>query len=720
MKHIKKTLICLVTFAAISCGETNEKSDMTHQLSADNPLASNFNTPYEVPPFEQITPSHLEEAMLEGMRIQQLEIDAIANNKEDATWENTVLALENSGALLANASQIFYNLNSADTNDELQNLAKELSPKASAHSDAIYMNDALFQRVKSVWNEGNPSEKLDLQQRKVLENTYKSFVRSGAQLSAEEKEKLAEINASLSLKSVEFGQNILKDTNAFELFIENEEDLAGLPESLIEAAKKAAENKERPEAWLFGLQNSNVMPFLAYSENRELREKMFTAYKNRGNNNNEFNNSQLAVDMANLRLKKANLLGYETYADFALENTMAKDKETVLEFLESLWKPALIVAENELKDIEAMMKKEGIKDSVKPWDYSYYNERIRAEKFAIDNQEVAEYFSLENVREGIFTVTEKLFGLQLTQLEDVPVYHEDVTAWEVKEADGSIVGLLYMDMHPRASKRSGAWMTSYRPQTMKDGKRVPPVISIVCNFTNPTSTKPSLLTYDEVTTFFHEFGHALHGLLSNVDYRSIAGTSVPRDFVELPSQVMENWATDPAVLAMYAKHYQTGEVIPSELIQKLEDAGTFGQGFATTEYLASSLLDMDFHTITSPLTTDAPTFESKTLKERGLVDAITARHSSTHFAHVFAGGYSAGYYSYIWSGVLDTDAFDQFKQTELFNAEKALSFRKNILEKGGSEEPMELYKRFRGSEPSVEPLLRKRGLNLESMDKKMD
>jgi peptidyl-dipeptidase Dcp len=720
MKNIKKTMLCLVTFAAISCGESNEKSTMKQQLSEGNPLASNFETPYEVPPFERITPAHLEEAILEGMRLQQLEIEAIATSTEAPTWENTILAMENSGELLSSASTIFYNLNSADTNDEIQALAKDLSPKASAHSDAIYMNEALFQRVKSVWNDGEPSEELDLQQKKVLENTYKRFVRSGANLTKEDQKKLAEINAALSLKSVEFGQNILKDTNDFELYVEDEKELAGLPESLVEAAKKAAEKKDRPDAWLFGLQNSNVMPFLAYSENRALRQKMFTAYKNRGNNDNEFNNSQLAIDMANLRLEKANLLGYETYADFGLENTMAKDKETVMEFLESLWKPALVVAQNELKDIEAMMKREGINDQVQPWDYSYYNEKIRAEKYAIDNQEIAAYFSLENVREGIFIVTEKLFGLQLTQLDDVPVYHEDVTAWEVKEADGSIVGLLYMDMHPRASKRSGAWMTSYRPQTMKDGERVPPVISIVCNFTNPTSSKPSLLTYDEVTTFFHEFGHALHGLLSNVDYKSIAGTSVPRDFVELPSQVMENWATDPAVLAMYAKHYETGEVIPASLIQKLEDAATFGQGFATTEYLASSLLDMDFHTITEPLNVDAPTFEATTLKERGLVDAITARHSSTHFSHIFAGGYSAGYYSYIWSGVLDTDAFDQFKQTELFNAEKALSFRQNILEKGGSEEPMELYKRFRGSEPSVEPLLRKRGLNLESMDKKMD
>lgn len=720
MKPLKKSLILLVTIAAISCSENKEKSTMEAQLSDDNPLASRFDTPYEVPPFESITPEHLGEAMLEGMRLQKAEIDAIIENKEKPTCENTILAMENSGELLSRTSRVFYNLNSADTNDKLQALAKELSPKMSAHSDAIYMNEKLFERVKQVYNDGKPSEKLDDQQLKVLENTYKGFIRSGANLSSEEKEKLSEINAALSLKSVEFGQNVLGDTNAFELFIEDEAILAGLPESLVESAKKAAEKKGKEDQWLFGLQNSNVMPILDYAKNRDLREKIFVAYKNRGNNDNEFNNSKLAVEMANLRLEKANLLGYETYADFGLENTMAKDKETVVEFLESLWKPALIVANQEIEGIEEMMKNEGITDGVKPWDYNFYNERIRAEKFAIDNQKVAEYFSLDNVREGIFLVTEKLFGLQLSQLEDIPVYHEDVTAWEVKEADGSIVGLLYMDMHPRASKRSGAWMTSYRPQMMENGERVPPVISIVCNFTNPTDSKPSLLTYDEVTTFFHEFGHALHGLLSDVNYTSIAGTNVPRDFVELPSQIMENWATDPEVLAMYAKHYKTGEVIPAELIQKLEDAGTFGQGFATTEYLASSLLDMDYHTITEPISVDAPTFEKESLSNWGLVDAITARHSSTHFGHIFAGGYSAGYYSYIWSGVLDTDAFDQFKQTELFNPEKALSFRKNILEKGGSEEPMELYKKFRGSEPSVEPLLRKRGLNIESMDKKMD
>ncbi|MFO7703311.1 MAG: M3 family metallopeptidase [Psychroflexus maritimus] len=709
----KFILSVLVSASLLSCQQNTEK-ELT--MNTANPLLkTEFSTPFEVPPFNDLQPAHFEEAMLKGMEEQKEEIQLIIDQTDVPTWKNTILPMENSGKTYARASRIFYNLNSSHTNDEIQEIARNMSAKSAAHSDFIYMNLELFERVSSVWEANQEDSKLSPQQFKVLENTYKRFVRSGAALEKEAQVQLAEINAKIAEMTTQFGQNILSDTNDFSLLIDDEKRLSGIPASLIEAAKKRA--KENDEAkWMFTLQNSNVMPILAYAEDRELREEIYKAYKNRGNNDNDFNNSQLAIDLANLRLEKANLLGFDTYADYALENTMAKDRNTVEAFLEKLWKPALIVAEKERQNIAQRLVQDGIEDEVQPWDYKFYLEQIKKDEFEINNQEVAEYFSLAQVRDGIFTVTDKLFGLQFKELEDVPVYHEEVSAWEVTEKDGTHVGVLYMDMHPRSSKRSGAWMTSFRPQSVKDGERYAPVISINCNFTEATSSKPSLLTFDEVTTFFHEFGHALHGLLSNVEYESLAGTSVPRDFVELPSQVMENWATDPEVLKMYAFHYESGEVIPDELINKLEELSTFGQGFATTEYLASSLLDMNYHTIEVPLKVDASTFEVETLNEAGLPSSITARHSSTHFAHIFAGGYSAGYYSYIWSGVLDTDAFDQFKQTELFNQEKAKSFRENILETGGTEEPMELYKRFRGSEPSIEPLLKKRGLDVESYD----
>ncbi len=712
---MKKIIIgCLVGASLLSCQQDQKKDN---EMTSENPLlGSEFSTPYEVPPFDDLEPAHFEEAMLKGMEEQKSEIQEIIEDQEAPTWENTILPMENSGKMLARASRIFYNLNSSHTNDELQEIARKMSSKTAAHSDFIYMNMDLFERVSKIWEANQDDTDLTQQQFKVLENTYKRFERSGANLDQEEQEKLAKINSKIAEMTTEFGQNILNDTNDFSLLIEEEDRLGGIPNSLIEsAAKRAAENEEDGK-WLFTLQNSNVMPILEYAEDRSLREEIYIAYKNRGNNDNDFNNTQLATELANLRLQKANLLGYDTYADYALENTMAKDRETVEEFLQKLWKPALFVAELESENIANRLAADGFPDEVQPWDYKFYLEQIKKDEFEIDNQEVAEYFSLDQVRDGIFMVTDKLFGLQFNELNDVPVYHEDATVWEVTEKDGTHVGLLYMDMHPRSSKRSGAWMTSFRPQSVKDGERYAPVISINCNFTEPTSSKPSLLTFDEVTTFFHEFGHALHGLLSDVEYESLAGTSVPRDFVELPSQVMENWATDPEVLKMYAFHYETGEVIPDELIEKLDELGTFGQGYATTEYLASSLLDMAYHTITKPLTEEATAFETQTLSDLGLPSSITARHSSTHFAHIFAGGYSAGYYSYIWSGVLDTDAFDQFKQTELFNPEKAKSFRENILQTGGTEEPMELYKRFRGSEPSIEPLLKKRGLDVETAD----
>lgn len=702
-------IMAITSLSIVAC-----KQEANSNAESNNPFLPAYDTPFEVPPFDKIKDEHYKPAILEGIKQQQAEIEAIIDNTDSPTWENTILAMEISGDLLKRATNVFYNMSSANTNEIIEKIAQEISPDLSSHQDNIYLNSKLFAKVKTIW-ESRASLNLSTEQIKILENTYKSFVRSGANLNENDKKVLREINAELSLLSVKFGQNILNDTNNFELVIDSVEDLEGLPEGIIEAAAETAKEKNKVGKWVFTVQNSSVMPFIQYAKNRNLREILYLAYKNRGNNGGATDNNQNAIKMVNLRLQKSKLLGFDTYADYALEETMAKTPSKVNDLLDQLWEPAILNAKGEIDEIKKMMQTDGIKDEVKPWDYSYYSEKIRKAKFDLDEQEVAPYFSLEQVQKGVFMVTQKLWGLNYKQLKDIPTYHVDATVWEVTEANGDILGILYMDMHPRESKRGGAWMTSYKEQTTQDGKRIPPVISIVCNFTKPTSSTPSLLTFDEVTTFFHEFGHALHGLMSNVKYESLAGTSVSRDFVELPSQVMENWASDPTVLKMYAKHYQTDEVIPDALIQKLDRASKFGQGFATAEYLASSILDMNFHAITESIQGTASDYEATVMKSIGLPTAITARHSSTHFSHIFSGGYSAGYYSYIWSGVLDTDAFEQFKITgDLFNQEKAQSFRKNILERGGTEDPMVLYVRFKGSEPSIEPLLKKRGLSKKS------
>lgn len=675
-----------------------------------NPFFQPYSTPYEVPPFDKIKNEHFKPAILEGIKRHEAEINAIANNTAAPTFENTILAMENAGELLANVNIVFSNLNGANTNEEMQKIAKEVSPNLAAHSDNIYLNEKLFARVKAIWDK-KESLGLNPEQAKILENLHKAFVRSGANLATADKEKLRKINAELSMTSLKYGQNILAETNKYELVITDKKDLAGLPQELINTAADDAKAKGKEGKWVFTLSNSSVMPFLQYSSNRKLREEIWNAYQTRGNHDDALDNKENAVKLANLRGEKARLLGYKSHAAYVLEESMAKNPENVAKLLNDLWKPALAIAKTEASDIQKMMDKDGVKDKVKPYDWRYYTEKIRKQRFDLDEQELKPYFSLDNTRNGIFQVTEKLYGLKFKQLNDVPKYHDEVTVWEVTEADGTHVGILYMDFFPRASKRGGAWMTSYRSQKTVDGQRKAPVISIVCNFTKTTGDTPALLTFDEVTTFFHEFGHALHGLLSNVTYKSLAGTSVPRDFVELPSQIMENWAAEPEVLKMYAKHYKTGEVIPDALIQKLQKSGTFDQGFATVEYLAASFLDMDYHTQTAAIQLDANSFEKNSMKKIGLIDAIIPRYRSTYFSHIFSGGYSSGYYSYIWSGVLDTDAFEAFKTTNLFNPEKAKLFRKNVLEKGGTEDPMVLYKRFRGAEPSVEPLLRKRGLD---------
>ncbi len=684
--------------------------DKSGKTDASNPFLKSYDTPFEVPPFDQIRFGHYKPAYEEALSRHNKEIDAIADNPDAPDFGNTIAALDNSGLLLDQVSAVFNNLNSAHTNDSIQALAKELAPRLSAHRDNISLNPRLFARVKAVWD-AREGAGLNEEQGRLLEITYKNFVRSGANLSDADKEKLRSINAELSVLTLEFGQNLLAETNAFELVVENEADLAGLSPGLIAAAAETAKAKGKEGKWVFTLSNPSVMPFLQFADNRELRKKIWEAYKNRGDNGNDKDNKSKLVRIANLRLEKAKLLGYPNHAAYVLEDAMAENPENVYKLLNDLWKPALSKSKVESADIAKEIAASGGNFKPEPYDWRYYTEKIRQKRYAINEEEVKPYFSLERVREGAFDVANKLYGLTFKRLTDVPVYHEEVEAYEVLDKDGSHLGVLYADFFPRASKRGGAWMTSYRPQSTSDGKRYAPVISIVCNFTKPVGDKPSLLTFDEASTLFHEFGHALHGLISNVTYRGLAGTNVSRDFVELPSQVMENWAADPAVLKTYARHYQTGEVIPDELISKLDKAGTFDQGFATVEYLAASFLDMDYHTQTQPITAGANEFEAASMKKIGLIDEIIPRYRSTYFQHIFSGGYSAGYYSYIWAGVLDSDAFAAFKEKSLFDQPTAASFRKNILERGNTGKPAELYRLFRGADPDPVHLMKKRGLN---------
>ena len=680
------------------------------ESTSENPLLTDYNTPFDVPPFDLIKDEHFKPAFEEAFKQHNAEIDSIVKNEEEPTFDNTILALENSGKLLSKVSVVFGNLNSANTNDALKALAIELAPKSSAHRDNISLNDTLFNRISTVW-ENKDNFGLNAEQHKLLDDTYKSFVRSGANLNEEDKEKLRGINSELSVLTVKFGQNLLEETNAYQLVIDNEEDLAGLPQSLVAAAADVAKAENQEGKWIFTLQNPSVMPFLQYADNRELRKEIWEAYQNRGNNGNTHDNNEVMTDIANLRLEKANLLGYPTHAHYVLEEAMSENPDNVYKLLNDLWQPALAKAKVEAHDIQQEITASGESFEPAPYDWRYYTEKIRQKRYAIDEAELKPYFSLASVTQGAFDVSNKLFGLTFERREDVPVYHEEVEVYEVFDKDGSHLGLLYADFFPRASKRGGAWMTSYKRQSTVDGERVTPIISIVCNFTKPVGDQPALLTFDEANTLFHEFGHALHGLLSNVTYESLSGTSVSRDFVELPSQIMENWAADSEVLKSYAKHYETGEAIPDELITKLENAGTFDQGFATVEYLAASFLDMDYHTQTAPIAISADDFEKASMEKVGLIDEIIPRYRSSYFNHIFAGGYSAGYYSYIWAEVLDSDAFAAFKETSLYDQATAESFRKNILERGGTEKPSVLYHQFRGAEPNPIHLMRKRGLN---------
>jgi peptidyl-dipeptidase Dcp len=705
LKYFSGLIIVLFMFSAC-----NVDGNIENKVEDINPLLSDFQTPFEVPPFDLIKNKHFQPAMEEGMRHHNKEIETIANNQDEPTFENTIAALDNAGELLNRVLSIFNNINSAHTNDEIQEIAKEMAPALSSHNDNIYLNEQLFSRVKKVYDD---SARLNLnpEQGYLLKKTYKNFIRSGANLTDADKIKLRNINSKIATFTLEFGQNVLAETNKFQLIIDKKEDLAGLSPALVETAEEEAKASGKGGKYVFTLHNASVMPFLQYADNRELRKQIWEAYMKRGDNNDELDNKEIILELANLRREKAQLLGYKNHAHYVLEESMAKTPENVYKLLDKLWTPALAIAKKEEADMQKLIEASGENFKLQPYDWRYYTEKVRKTRFNLDEEEIKPYFSLNNVKEGIFKVSHKLYGLTFKELKDIPKYHNDVTVYEVKEADGSHVGILYMDFHPRASKRGGAWMTSYRSQKMENGKRKAPVISIVCNFSKPTANAPALLTFDEVTTFFHEFGHALHGLLSNVQFKSLAGTAVSRDFVELPSQIMENWAEEPEVMKMFALHYKTGEVIPDELIEKIKKSGTFNQGFATTEYLAASLLDLDFHTQEKQLNGDVNEFEKTSMIKLNLMESIIPRYRSTYFNHIFSGGYSSGYYSYIWSGVLDTDAFEAFKETSLFDQEQATKFRKTVLERGDTKEPMELYVDFRGREPEIGPLLRKRGLD---------
>jgi len=650
-------------------------------------------------------------AYLKGIEEQKKEIRDIITNKQEPDFENTIRALEYSGELLTKVSRVFGALNSANTNDTLQKINKELSPILSRHRDDISLNDTLFMRIKAVY-ENREKYNLTEEEKKVLDDTYKSFIRNGAALSAEDKDKLRRINEELSLLSVQFGQNLLAETNDFKLVIDNKEDLSGLPEGLVATAAQTAKNMKMDGKWVFTIQYPIMEPFLKYSDRRELRQKLFTGYFMKGDNDNKYDNKTIIARIANLRVERSKLLGYKSYADFVLERNMAKTPERVKEFLGQVWAAATPVAKAEAAEQQELIKKEGGKFKLEPWDWWFYTEKIKKAKYDLDDELTRPYFMIDNVISGMFYVANQLYGLEFSTRNDIPKYHPDVKTYEVKR-NGQHVGILMIDNYPRASKRNGAWCGAYRGQSRdRDGKMITPLVTMVTNSTPPNGDKPSLLTADEASTLFHEFGHALHQLLSNSTYPGVSGTSVPRDFVELPSQIMEHWVLEPEVLKVYAKHYQTGEVIPAELVEKLDKASKFNTGFATVEYLAASLLDMEYHSLTEPVANlDIRSFEKTAMDKYGLIPEIKPRYRSTYFNHIWASGYAAGYYAYMWSEILDADAFQAFKETgNIFNKDVAARFEKEILSKGGTRDPLQMYIAFRGKEPGIDALLINRGL----------
>lgn len=700
MKHIFFSLA--FAFVIIGCQQSNQETSMN-----DNPLLASWDTPFGTPPFDKIKDEHYLPAFEAAIAEEKAEIDAIIQNTDEPTFANTIEDLERGGSALSRVSRVFYAVNGANTNDSLKAIAKEMAPKLSAHSDDISLNAALFNRVNTVYKQKESLE-LNPEQLRLLEEFYKFFVRSGINLDDAAQTRLREINGKLASLAQEFGENLLNETNDKKVLVTNIEDLGDLPSSLVAAAAQEAKNNDK-EGWMFTLQRPSLNPFLQYSPNRELRKELFMGYALRGDNGNENDNNAILAEMASLRVERANLKGYDSHADYILSDNMAENPTRVYDFLDKVWAPALEMAKRERDDLQAMMKKDGIDEELKGWDWRYYSAKVRKERYDFDEEVMRPYFEFTAVREGVFMLAEKLFGLTFTPLDNVTIWHPDQQVFEVKEADGTHVGIIYMDFFARESKRGGAWMNALRSQSKLDGD-FKPIVTNNFNFPPPTESSPSLLSFSEAETLFHEFGHALHGLLSDVTYISLSGTNVPRDFVEFPSQVMENWMGEPEVLKLYAKHYQTGEIIPDELIEKITASGKFNQGFATAEYMAAAYLDMGYHTLKTTDLQNAKEFEIAQMGKIGLIEEIIPRYRSTYFNHVFGGdpSYSSGYYSYLWSAVLDADAFQAFMETSVFDQETAKRYR-HMLSQGGTRPGMDLYVEFRGREPKIDPLLRKRG-----------
>jgi peptidyl-dipeptidase Dcp len=676
---------------------------------ADNPLLQTWTEHFGLPPFDRIREDHFPEAFDIAMNAHRAEVEAIAKSPQPATFENTFEALDLAGEQLDQVRFVFFNLYSADSTPGIQTIAQDVLPKMSALYDDMLLNPALFARVKSVYDRRGTLG-LTAEQLRLVEETHKQFIRSGAAVSLDKQPRLREINQELAVLGLQFGENLLKETNAFQLVVEEEKDLAGLPKALVDSSAAAAERAGMPGKWLFTLQAPSLWPFLANSKVRPLREKMLKAYENRGNNGNELDSKDSVIRQAALRSEKARLLGYPTWAHYMLEDRMAKTPEAVRELLDTLWVPALRTAVKEAEAFRKAIQDDGLDHMLEAWDWHYYAEQVRRTRYGVDDADLRPYFELDNVMKGAFEVSNRLFGLSFHEVKGVPMYHPEVRVFEVKDRDDSHLGVLVTDYHPRASKRGGAWCSSYRRQQIRQGRNIRPLMVNVGNFTHPTADTPALLSLDEVETLFHELGHALHGLMSNVTYGSLGG--VPRDFVELPSQIMENWVLEPEVLKLYARHYQTGEVMPADLVAKVQAARKFNQGFATVEYLAASYLDLEWHLLEGAGVTDARSFERSSMDQIGLIPEIIPRYRSWYFQHIFGpgGGYSAGYYSYIWSEVLDSDAFAAFQDTDLFDPKTALAFRKEILEPAGSRDAMDMFKAFRGRTPTSRYLLINRGL----------
>ena len=693
---MKKPFIAMAIACLTACGAKH------------NPVLTDSALPFGAPEFSKYQSTDYEPAFMEGFEEQRAEIDAIVANPEAPTFDNTIAALERSGKKLAKVSGVFFNLNETDADDVMREAEKNLSPLFTEHSAYMTMNEALFARIKALYDD-KANLGLTREQEMVLDRYYRTFVKGGALLDADKKAQLMEIEKQLSLASIEFGENGLAETNAFELIITDEKDLAGLPQSSINAAREAAQAAGK-EGYLFTLHKPSWIPFLQYADNRELRKQMYLGYINRGDNNNDNDNKEVIARILKLRQQKAQLFGYETFAEFQLEDKMAKTPEAAYNLLMTIWNAAVPKAKAEAAELQKMMDAEGKGEKLEAWDWWYYTEKLREAKYALSESELRPYFSLDNVRKGAFMVSEKLFGMKFQPVEGLDIYHPEVETFEVLDADGSHLALFYTDYFPRATKRAGAWMNNIMDASNIDGENQRPMIVNVGNFTRPTADTPSLLTIDETRTLFHELGHALHGFLTQTNYPSVSGTSVARDFVELPSQIMEHWAIEPEVLKMYALHYETGEPITDELIAKMQAASSFNSGFETMELVGAALLDMEFHMLKDYTDFEANAFEKSVADKIGLLPQIAFRYRGPYFNHIFSGGYAVGYYSYLWAEVLDADGFEAFRENGIFDEATGRSFRKNILEMGGSEEPMTLYKRFRGAEPNPTALLRNRGL----------